>query len=321
MKFTPFKIDSLKPKDARYTLFEDSGLGIRVGTTARKTWVTMYRKDSKQRMMSHGRYPDIKLARARLLHTAAMKKVDEGKDPAPDLVAQREGERNAETFASLADEYLNHRDTKKKRSWREEKRNIENELLLQWGNRKLKDINRRDVVRLLDAIVDRGSPIMANRTKSLILTMFKFAVDRGLLDDLPFHYIRKPGGDEPERDRVLSDDEIRVFWTRLDDIDTMTPIFKTGLRVLLLTAARRGELVKARVSDIDDGIWSIPAEHSKNKYAHSIPLSDMAADLMAELVHNANEHESEYLLPSPIGGQTRRGQIHYTSTQSRSASV
>lgn len=136
MKFTPFKIDSLKPKEKRYTLFEDSGLGIRVGTTGRVTWVSMYRKDNKQRMMSHGRYPGIKLARARVLHTAAMKKLDEGIDPAPDLIAQREGERNAETFAGLAHEYLNHRDTLKKRSWPEERRNIENELIPQWGGAK-----------------------------------------------------------------------------------------------------------------------------------------------------------------------------------------
>lgn len=300
MKFTRFQIDALRPKAERYIVWEDGGLGVRVTPKGRKTWITMYRHKGKSRMMSHGRFPGISLAKARTLHTTALEAVDHGEDPAADLKAHRSKERDAPTFGDLADEYINHRETRQRRSWREQKRVIDSELLPAWKTWKLKEIERRHVVALLDAIVDRGAPVMANRTKSQILTMFKFAVDRGLLDDLPFYYLKKPGGNESERQRVLSDDEIKTFWNKLDEIKAK-PAIKKAFRVLLLTGARRGELVKAKKSDIDlqKAEWRIPAENSKNGNGYTVPLSAPVLELMGELLKLADE--SDYLLPSPIG--------------------
>lgn len=301
-KFTPYQIENLKAGAERYVVWEEGGLGLRITPKGRKTWITTYRHRGKSRMMSHGRYPSISIAKARTLHTKALEDAEKGADPAADLKASRTKERTAVTFGDLADEYINHRDTLGKRSRAEQKRIIDSELLPAWKTWKLRQIERRDVVRLLDGIVDRGAPIMANRTKSLILTLFKFGVDRGHLDDLPFSYLKTPVREDDDRirKRALTDDEIKTFWHKVDQIDA-TPAVRGALKLLLLTGVRRGELAKAKKSDVDmeSQTWTIPPANSKNGTGYTVPLSDPAAGSMEELIKMAGD--SGYVLPSPIG--------------------
>jgi len=87
----------------------------------------------------------------------------------------------------------------RKRSWREDKRQIERYLLPEWRHRKVKDITRRDVRNLVEAIAERrlrkgttedgqeklGAPIMSNRVLALVKKMFNFALDREWIDANP----------------------------------------------------------------------------------------------------------------------------------------
>ena len=107
------------------------------------------------------------LADAHKAHAEAMKKVEQGIDPGAEAVTERAEERQAPTVAVLADEYLEKWAKPRKRSWREDERILQKDVLPEWGRRKAKDITRRDVIRLLDGIVDRGAGIMANRTLAL----------------------------------------------------------------------------------------------------------------------------------------------------------
>ena len=90
-------------------------------------------------------------------------------------------------------------------------------LVTRWGNRKVKDITRRDVRELLDEIAARA-PIMANRTLALVRKMFNFAIERDWLEANPCHMVKRPAP-EQQRDRVLSEDEIRALWKALDGED------------------------------------------------------------------------------------------------------
>ena len=55
---------------------------------------------------------------------------------------------------------------------------LDKDVLPDWGHRKAKNIKRADVIALLDKIVDRGSPVTANRTFEVIRRMFNFAIER-----------------------------------------------------------------------------------------------------------------------------------------------
>lgn len=93
--------------------------------------------------------------------------------------------RKAPSVAGLVDEYLTKHAMANKKSWKEDKRCLEKDVLPLWGTRKAGDIKKRDVVLLLEGIVERGSPITANNTLEKIRKMFNFAVERDILEFTP----------------------------------------------------------------------------------------------------------------------------------------
>ena len=170
MRLTVRGIAALKAKAKRYEVWEDgrTGLGVRVSTVGRKSWVFMYRFNGKPRRMTLGTYPAVGVADARVKHARAKADLEKGIDPGGMEVERRRAERSAETVADLVEEYLEKWAKPRKRSAAEDERTLRKEVVPLWGNRKAKDITRRDVITLLDGIVERGSPIQANRTLAMI---------------------------------------------------------------------------------------------------------------------------------------------------------
>jgi integrase len=125
---------------------------------------------------------------------------------------------------------------------------------------------------------------MANRVAATVSQMFKFGVQRGLLNASPCVALQRPGGREKSRERILTEAEVLTVWQRLDGTRT-TLATQTALRLLLITAQRRGELARAQWKDIDftTALWTIPAEHAKNGRMHRVPLSSLALELLDEL--------------------------------------
>ena len=96
-----------------------------------------------------------------------------------------------------------------------------------WRHRKVKDLTRRDVRDLIEAIADRGAPIMANRTLALVRKMLNFGIERDWIDANPAALLKKPGV-EHSRDRVLTADEIRQLWPAFD---TLTPTLAASFKM------------------------------------------------------------------------------------------
>lgn len=253
------------------------------------------RGDPRKRRLTLDHYPALTLADARQRAQEVLLAASRGQDPAADKQAHN----NSATFAELAHAYLDKHARAKKRSWAEDGRVIGRELIPRWGRRKAADIRRTDVLHLLDAIVDRGSPIQANRTLALVRKMFNWGIGRGLVETNPCVQIEAPGR-ENQRQRVLSENEIRTLWAAFGEIGPMMgPMFK----LRLLTAQRGGEVASMRWQDIDLDArsWTIPPEASKNGLAHMVPLSDAVIDLLRELRRISGG--SEWVFPSPRPGQ------------------
>ena len=299
MRLTDSKVKSLRPKKSRYIVWEEggTGLGLRVSPADRKSFIFMYRFDGKPRMMTLGPYPKLKLVAARLKVAQAKDRLSQEIDPGQELIESKESLRGAHSVKALIDEYIEKWAKPRKRSWKEDERILRKDVQSVWGKKKAQTIKRRDIVLLLDEIVDRGAPIQANRTLAVIRKMFNFALNRGILELSPCVQIPAPSK-ENQRDRVLSDEEIRSIWLSLDDAG-MTKEIQLALKLQIITGQRKGEIIGAEWSDLNlkDGWWIIPKEKAKNNLPHRVPLSSLALKILKEAKKLSKG--SPFLFPSP----------------------
>ena len=322
--FTDRKIDNLKPAAARYEVAEggNSGLAVRVSPRGTKTFSYLYRFGGRSRRLSLGIYrpaallrakgaaahdakglPYLTLAEARIKLAEARRKRDSGVDPAAEAVAAHRSERQAETIGELCSLYLEKWATPNKRSSsaQRDRGQINRDILPRWSGRKISSITRADVIALLDDIVARGAPIMANRTKSLLSKLFRFAVRRDLIAFSPVVEIDRPGGKEQPRQREPDHSELRLIWHAAGRLDPPYPQF---VRLLMLLGQRRTEVASMQEREIGDGdLWLIPASKMKGKVAQLVPLPKMAMELIAASPRGRPHNGSDYVLAS----RTKKG--------------
>jgi len=294
VNLTDRTIRSLKPAEKRTTYYDESlvGFGVRVTPSGRKTFTFRYRGDDmRQRRVTIGTYPAITLAQARKKARALLGEVARGDDPAAEVAARK----TAVTFGELADLYMDRHAKARKRSWRYDQRMLDLDLLPAWKKRRANEIRRVDVIDVLDGIVDRGSPYAANRVRALASKVFAFGLARGIVDLNPVAGVPRPASPR-SRDRVLTEEEIRCLWTALDD---ESPHMAAHFRLRVLTAQRGIEVLSMRWQDIEGDTWTVPANVSKNKLAHRVPLSVPARSVLETL--RPLSDGSPWVFPSPRG--------------------
>jgi len=318
MKISDTWLQNAKPHKSRYdvTVTNRKGLMVRVHPSGVISFRFRYKRAGETFVMVLGEYgkQGISLADAYRLHDQARSEIERGLDPIDEqakrerAVEQERVERaTAGTVADIVEQFVHRklkaerwddeigawvRETKadKKARIRPRKRPevaeslLKSNLVDKIGKEKARDITRRQLIRLLDDIVDRGAPVTANRVYSLLKQCFEFAASKDLIPASPMAGVLRPGGDEVPRDRALNDEEVRAFWTKVESAKMADPT-KLALKLLLVTAQRRGEITAAQWShfDLNAAIWTIPAELSKNGKAHKVPLSPLAVQILTDL--------------------------------------
>lgn len=161
----------------------------------------------------------------------------------------------------------------------EARRMFEKDVLPFLGDLAVADVKKGHITEVTDALLARGVNRMAKMVFSLMRQMFRFAVDRDLIEHDPSASIRKAkiGGKDVERDRVLSDDEIRSLAKKAPDAGLLKTT-EAAIWIALSTCCRIGELLTSRWEhiDLEQHTWLIPAENSKNGKTHTVTLSDFA---------------------------------------------
>jgi integrase len=168
-------------------------------------------------------------------------------------------------------EFIERHAKAKTRDWRETERLLMKEVVGAWKGRRLSEIDRADVHRLLDAIVDRGAPVGANRVFAQLRKLCKWAVSRGIIARSPCDGVERPSA-ETARDRMLSDDELRLLWRGAEQVGWP---FGDLTRLLILTGQRRSEVAGMTWDELDltARTWTVPAARAKNGREHQVPLS------------------------------------------------
>jgi integrase len=158
---------------------------------------------------------------------------------------------------------------------------------------------------LLEGLVTAGKPVLANRVQALVSMVFNFAIDADLMQHNPCTRLRRRGA-EVAGTRVLTDDELRLFWSAIIN-PPASPLTGLALRLQLLTAARPGEVAGLALAELEQigepgrAVWIVPASRTKNRRAHLVPLSEPARQIILDAQALAGG-TTAYLFPSPTGG-------------------
>jgi integrase len=305
-----------------------TGLQVRVRIGAkgkrRKAWLLRYKWRGRPLRITLGG-DSMSLADARRAALSARTLIDRGIDPragerpsqrrdlkGPTAIPEAPAARSNDPYsvAALAHEYLERHVKRQRKRPEYVARFLNADVLPKWRHRDARTITPREVVELLDEIVERGAPTMANRGAGVLSQMFRYGIHRAIVQASPVQLLYRPGGKEKPRERVLSEDELQAFLSNLDGIMRYqtaevgrSPRMAHVLRILLLTGQRRGELALARWRDItlmgSEPLWRIPAEHSKSGAPHTVPLSPDAVREFEALRHYTKG--SAFVFPTEDG--------------------
>lgn len=256
-----------------------AGLYLIIQPSGVKSWALRYRFAGKPAKLTLGRWPSMGVAEARAAATGAMDLVERGRNPAGEKQAKAEAvaKSDRDKFAQVVDLFLRRHASHNKRA-ADVAAMFRREVMDKWGDRHIQTIAKRDVIDVLDAIVDRGSPVTANRLRAHLNTLFNWAKGRDIVQMNPLDGIRPPAPEKP-RDRMLTRDEVTWLW---EASGQMGYPFGTLYRVLLLTGQRLREVAEMTWQEIEGDLWTLPASRSKNGDQHVVPLSpEVVATLQA----------------------------------------
>lgn len=300
------------------------GFGIRVTRAGAKSFILNYRAHGVERRLTLGSFPDWTVAQARDQAKSLKRRIDVGEDPQAD----RNAERRAPTVNDLVDRYLAEHAAPRKR---ERSRKEDESLCRQWirpalGSRKVADVRHADIERLHRKITGHGTAPRANRTAALLSKMFSLAATRWeMRSDNPCRGLER--NPEEKRNRYLSGDELRRHTEALAAHPNQAAA--NAIRLLLLTGARRGEVLGATWDqfELEEGVWTKPAAFTKQRKLHRVPLSAPVRQLLAEMKHAAdrraagpNREPSPFIFPAQRAPRdARKGAGHLVEIKGRSA--
>jgi hypothetical protein len=246
---------------------EVKGFGVRVTAGGAKAFVLNYRVGGRERRYTIGSWPDWTVAAARGEAKHLKCRIDLGEDPMADRNAERGTPTVAELVAAYREEQL---PSKRPSSRRDYEGILDRHVLPKLGRRRVQDV-RTEEVEELHRQVKKKTPYRANRVLAICSVLFNVAVRKGWRADNPCKGIRK--APEQPRSRYLTAAELRRLTAVLDKLPNQE--VANVVRLLLLTGARRGEVLGARWSDFDleAGVWTKPSAHTKQRRVHRVPLS------------------------------------------------
>ena len=299
---TAAKVRTAKP--GRYV--DGDGLMLFVRSAEARFWLVRYSFGGKRREAGLGRAGegpgDVTLAEARQKTADMRRLIKAGIDP----LAQREAEAAAQkaaaqqaaaqavTFKAVADLYM----TAHAAGWRNEKHRDQwrNTLATyafpHFGDMPVGDVGTAHVMAALEPIWNPEKAETASRLRGRIEAVLDYAASRGWrTGENPARWRGHLANLLPARSKVAPVEhhaalpwrDIGGFMVALGSREAGS-VAALALRFAILTAARSGEVLGARWTEIDlaEAVWTVPAERMKAKREHRVPLTDAALDVLRQ---------------------------------------
>lgn len=291
-ELTPGLINKLQPATASQIVWDTQtrGFALKVTPGGVKTYMFVYRfprsRAGKVRWYKIGRTDDLTVKQAREEADTLRGDYIRNLDPMARVQAGRRAEEAKQkapkrSVEAIAKEFVERYAKKRNRSWEETQRILNHDVIPAWGKRQISDISRADVNELLDTIEDRAGAPMATAVLAQVRKMFAWHATRDDKFNSPIvKGMARTSPKKMKRDRILSDNEIRVMWEALD---ASTPPYRQLVRFLLFTAQRRSEAAKSLKAEFKADTWEVPPERIKVAAPHVVPLSEAARGQIEEL--------------------------------------
>ncbi len=286
---TDSKIRAAKPKPKPFKLYDQKGLYMLVTPSGGRLWRLKYHLHGRERGMALGKYPEVRLPKARQRRDDARKLLADGINPA----AARRAEKRAvgNTLKAIALEFL------EKQGCQKDKRRLEMYVFPAIGDMPITTVTTADLLACLRRIEQRGTHETAHRTRSICGRIFRFAIatdraERDVAADLK-------GALTPVKTRhfpaLTKPADVAALLRAISDFEAL-PTIQLALRLAPYVFVRPGELRAAEWAEFEGDLWRIPAEKMKMDRAHSVPLSLQARAIVDELRQWSGD--SRYLFPN-----------------------
>jgi integrase len=270
------------------------GFGLRVQPTGRKSWILFYRTQAgTKRLLTLGHYPGLTLDQARRVALQNLADVSKGEDPAD----KRRRAREAASFATLAEAFLERHSKVHKKSARDDERYINQVLIPAFGTRKAEAIQRSDL-SALHRRIGAKAPYAANRLLACASKLFAWGEDEGYL---PTGYQNPTQGikkfREEKRERWVTPEEMPKLAAAIRSEPNVYA--RAAVWMYLLLGARKSEMLSARWADVDlkRGVWRLP--ETKAGRPHYLPLAPPAVAILREL---PREEGNPHVFPGQSAG-------------------
>jgi integrase len=331
-RLTPKSIEALRPADERYDVSDgNSGLVLRVHPSGTRSFRWQVRSLNRVIVLgpwaatltpAHLTLREARdwlerLKEARVAGEAQLDRVVEALRRHVDPPKEDPHSAERRTFKVVAEEWYRDDIEKNRKRPEDARRILDVDLLPVLGARALDAITTLDCRGTIKRVVDRGAPVHAGKVLAQLKQFFGWAQSNGFTDRNPAFPLkgRHIGVEVNTSDRWLTAEEIPIFWRALEAgaavrqverpdprtgkaqvytqaVPTMAPATAAAMRLLLLTAARTGELLRARWEHVDlkGATWTIPVENQKLTKTQErrarpfvIPLPPTAVELFTEL--------------------------------------
>ncbi|MDC0724821.1 tyrosine-type recombinase/integrase [Phytobacter diazotrophicus] len=270
-------------------------------------WRFRYRFSGKQRAMVIGTYSELSLAKARETAKEQSARVALGYDVAgekqerkAEALKKMEEEKHALRVSELAAEYFERQILNR---WKHPdilRRRIDKDINPAIGHLRIEDVRPRHIDDMLQKIVQRGAPTVANDVLRWTRRIFDYGIRRHMLETNPTgaFEIDDAGGQEKSRERWLSRDELVRFLQAMPMTKGFSRQNELTMKLLLVFCCRKMELCGAlwEEFDLDEAVWHLPAERVKNGDAIDIPIPTPALVWLKEL--HQMSCNSQWVLPA-----------------------
>ena len=302
MSLSPFGIKNAERRERPYKLFDGGGLYLLVQPNGSKLWRMKFRFHGNERLISFGRYPIIGLAEARTKRDDAKRLIAAGTDPSVqrklDRIASEAQASN--TFGILVAEYLENLKengaaevTVGKNRWLLE--NLAGSL----STRPIAEITSAELLDLLKRIEKSGRRESARRLRGVIGGVFRLAIVTLRANNDPTFALRgallRPK--VQHRPAIVDEKKLGALKLNIDEYDGW-PTLTAALKLVSLTMCRPGDVrgMCRQEINFEKALWRIPAERTKMRRPHDVPLSKQALEVLRD-IWSLSDH-GELVFPS-----------------------